>query len=50
MLLATGKKEIWPFATTWLDLEGITLSEMSDRDRQVLHELSYIWNLKKPNS
>ena len=23
------KKEVWPFATTQMDLEGITLSEMS---------------------
>ena len=24
-----GKKEILPFAMTWMDLEGITLSEVS---------------------
>ena len=28
-----------PFATTWMDLEGIMLSEMSDRERQVLQML-----------
>ena len=26
---ATGKKEILPFATTWMNLEGIMLSEIS---------------------
>ena len=26
-------KEILPFVTTWMDLEGIMLSEMSDKDK-----------------
>ena len=29
---AMRKKEILPFAATWMDLEGITLSEMSQRE------------------
>ena len=29
--LAIKKNEILPFATTWLDLEGIMLSETSQR-------------------
>ena len=28
---ATGKKEILPFETTWMDVEGIKLSEISQR-------------------
>ena len=28
---ATRKKEILPFATTWVDLEGIILSEVRQR-------------------
>ena len=32
--------------TTWMDLEGIMLSEIS-RERQILYDLSYMWNLKK---
>ena len=28
---ATKKKEILPFGTTWVDIEGITLSEISQR-------------------
>lgn len=41
------KKEILPFVTTWMDLEPITLSELSQR--KVLYDIAYIWNLKKLN-
>ena len=49
------KKEILPSVTTWIDFEGIILNEMSDKERQILYDLIYIWNLKKqtnknPNS
>ena len=30
---AIKKNEILPFATTWMDLEGIMLNEMSNRDK-----------------
>lgn len=47
-ILATKKKEIPTFATTWMDLKGIVLSEVSQaRVRLILHELTYRWNLKK---
>ena len=37
-----------PFATTWMDLEIIMLSEVkSDRERQILYDIAYMWNLKK---
>ena len=39
------KKEIRMFATAWMDLEGIMLSEMSDREGQVLQSIIYMWNL-----
>ena len=32
---AIKKNEILSFAATWMDLEGIMLSEMSDRERQI---------------
>ena len=35
-----------PFAITWMDLEDIMLSEMSDRERQILYDISDTWNLK----
>ena len=31
--LASKKNEILPFATTWMELEGIMLSEMSQKDK-----------------
>ena len=29
-----------------MDLENAVLSEMSDRDRQMLHDITYMWNLE----
>ena len=31
-----------PFAATWVDLEGIMLNEMSDRERQILYDIIYM--------
>ena len=41
------KNEILPFATTWMDLEDIMLSEMSYKERQMPYDFTYMWNLKK---
>ena len=38
------KKEMLPFAI-WMALEGIMLNETSDRDRQILHDITYMQNL-----
>ena len=46
LLLSHKKNEILPFATTWMDLDGIMLSEMSDRERQILYVITYPWTLK----
>ena len=35
---STRKKEILPFATMWMDLENIMLSEIRQRQRQILHD------------
>ena len=44
-------KEILPLTTTWKDLEGIyTKWNKSDREIQILYDLTYVWNLKKLNS
>ena len=40
------KKDMLPFATTWMDLEGLTLSKMSQRITNTLY-LSYIDNINK---
>ena len=37
--------EILPFATTWMDLEGIMLSEISHGGNKVLYISTYMWNL-----
>ena len=32
-----------PFAATWMDLE---ISEVSQKERQIPHDITYMWNLK----
>ena len=38
-------KRIMPFAATWMQLEIIILSK-SERERQIPHDITYIWHLK----
>ena len=38
--------EIMPLATTWMDLEMIILSEVSQTEKYIIG-VTYIWNLKK---
>ena len=47
-ILLTHKNgmKILPFATTWMDLEGIMLSDISQREKQILYDITYMWNLK----
>ena len=40
------KNEIMPFATTWMDLEMIKLSEESEKERCIPYDITYMWNLK----
>ena len=42
---AIKKNEVMPFAATWMDLEIIPLSEVSQR--QILYDTAYMWNQKK---
>ena len=42
---ATEKNEIMPFAATWMGQEIIILIK-SDRERQILHDITQMWNLK----
>ena len=42
---AIKKNEIIPFAATWMDLEILILS-MSERERQIPYDITYMWNLK----
>ena len=41
---AIKKKKILPFATAWMDLENIMLSEISQR-KQIPYDLTYMYNL-----
>ena len=41
------KNEILHFERTWMDLEGIMLSEISQTEKhRILYDLTYMWNLK----
>ena len=39
---AIKKNEMLPFATTWMDLEGITISEISQTEKDKYYTLSLI--------
>ena len=47
LLLSRQKNEILPFATTWMDLEGIMLSELSQTGKNKYHIISLILEIKK---
>jgi len=36
------KNEIMSFAARWMDLEGIMLSEISQREKQILYVFTYM--------
>ena len=40
---AIKRNEILPFATTWMELEGIMLSEISQSEKDCYHMISLIW-------
>ena len=45
---AIKKDEIMPFAATWMDLEIIILSEVSQAEKDKYRiTITYMWNLKK---
>ena len=47
VLLSHPKNEILSLVKTWMDLEGIVLSEISQtREKQTLYAFAYMWNLK----
>ena len=43
---AIKKNEIMSFAATWMDLDYHTKWSKSDRERQILYDITYMWNLK----
>ena len=42
---AIKKNDIMPFAATWMELENLIPSEMSQRERQIPYDIPYNWNL-----
>ena len=42
ILLSHKKGEIFPFAATWMDLEGIRLSEISQTEKNIYCMISLI--------
>ena len=44
---AIKKNEIVPFAETWMDLEIIILSEVSQTEKDKYLMNIYVWNLKE---
>ena len=42
ILCSHQKNEILPFAMTWMELEGIMLSEMSQSEKDKYHMISLI--------
>ena len=38
---AIKKNKIMPFATTWMDLETVILSEISQIQRQISYDITY---------
>ena len=39
-----------PFAATWMDLEIIMLSEVSQKEKDKYHDITYMWNPKYDTS
>ena len=42
---AIKKTKIMPFAATYMELDSHTESSKSERERQMPHDITYIWNL-----
>ena len=44
---AIRKKQILPFATTWMELEGIMLSEISQAEKDKYQMISlFLWSIR----
>ena len=42
---AIKKNKIMSFAATWMELETLILSEVSQKEKDKYHRISHIWNL-----
>ena len=39
--------ETLPFETTWMDLEGIKLSGISQTEKKIPYDITHMWSLRK---
>ena len=46
--ISQKKNEILPLAASWMDLENITLSKVSQR-KKTSYDITYMWDLKNTN-
>ena len=46
-ILFSHEREILPLVTTWMDFDGIMLSEISQREKDKCGKISIIRNLRK---
>ena len=44
--LAIKKNQIMPFAAMWMQLEILILSEVSQKEKDIPYDITYMWNLK----
>ena len=44
-ILLRHNNKIMPFAATWMELETLILSEISQKEKDKYHMISHIWNL-----
>ena len=47
---AIKRTEIMPFAATWMDLEIIILSGLSQKEKEIPYDTTYMWNIKYDTS
>ena len=45
ILLSHKNNKIMPFAATWMELEMLILSKVSQKEKVKYHMISHIWNL-----
>ena len=43
---AIRNDEYPPFALTWMELEGIMLSEIKQAEKELSYGFTYMWNIK----
>ena len=44
------KNEIKPFSATRMDLDSVILSEVCQREEEILYDIPYMWTLKRNNT